>query len=346
MLMFRAVEYLPLVCLAVCWVALLWRHAAAEMLKRRAQFATDEMYRRITGHKPTRRPVFKWLAVISGLIMIATGLLRPQGGYHEEAIMGEGLDLVVALDISKSMYSDDIEGNSRLDVAKAILGRMVNGLRDDRLGLVVFAGETMVQSPLSYDKNAFSLFLKELIPIFCPGREPNLAGAIQTSLDRFDMTASQSKAILLISDGEDENRERLESAIAEAARKNIQVFTVGIGSERGGYIPEGRTWFGEVVYKKHQGKTVITRLNEGNLKEIAARTGASYFRAFDISSAREVIAGLDGIKRVAVTGGTRLTRSELYFFPVLLAFLVLLIEWMISERIPYEREKDHWLKRI
>ena len=94
MLMFRAVEYLPLVCLAVCWVALLWRHAAAEMLKRRAQFATDEMYRRITGHKPTRRPVFKWLAVIRTISSNRSA--AAQGGYHEEAIMGEGLDLVVA----------------------------------------------------------------------------------------------------------------------------------------------------------------------------------------------------------------------------------------------------------
>ncbi|HAE37579.1 MAG TPA: hypothetical protein DCG57_02935, partial [Candidatus Riflebacteria bacterium] len=81
-------------------------------------------------------------------------------------------------------------------------------------------------------------------------------------------------------------------------------------------------------------------------KEIAEKTGARYFRASDISSAREVVGGLDGIKRVAVSGGTRLIRHELYYIPVLLAFFLLLLEWMVSERIPYERERDHWLKRI
>ena len=292
------------------------------------------------------RHFFKWLAVIIGLALIGIGLLRPQGGFYEEAIMGEGLDLVIALDISKSMYADDIEGNSRLDVAKAILGRMVNGLRDDRIGLIAFAGETMVQSPLSYDKNAFLTFLERVNPGLLAKQGTNLAGAIQTSLDRFDMTASQSRAILLVSDGEDENKERLNAAIEEASRKKIQIFTVGIGSNGGGRIPEGRTWFGEVIYKRHKGRPVITKLEEGTLREIASRTGASYFRASDISSAREVIAGLDSIKRVAVSGGNRLVRRELFFYPVLLAFLVLLLEWMISERIPYEREQDHWLKRI
>lgn len=346
MLMFKSGELAFLLLFAAIWVTLLWKHTAAGLRRRRQNFACDRMFERIAGHKPTRRPVFKWCIVIAGLALAGIGLLRPQGGFYEEAIMGEGLDLVIALDISKSMYADDIDGNSRLDVAKAILARMVNGLRDDRLGLVVFAGETMIQSPLSYDKNAFLTFLERVNPGLLSRQGTNLGGAIQTSLDRFDLTASQSRAILLISDGEDENRDRLEKAIEEAARKKIQVFTVGIGSEAGGRIPEGRTWFGEVVYKRHKGRPVITKLNESNLREIAERTDASYFRASDISSAREVIAGLDGIKRIAVTGGSRLVRRELYFYPVLLAFLLLLLEWMISERIPYEREKDHWLKRI
>ncbi|HNX77005.1 MAG TPA: VWA domain-containing protein [Candidatus Rifleibacterium sp.] len=346
MLMFKSAEYLPLLLIAALWVAILWKHAAATLHRRRTAFASDLMFGRIAGHQPTRRPVVKWLIVLVVLMLVGVGLLRPQGGFYEEEIMGEGLDLVIALDISKSMYADDIEGNSRLDVAKAILARMVNGLRDDRLGLVVFAGETMIQSPLSYDKNAFLTFLERVNPSLLARQGTNLAGAIQTSLDRFDMTASQSRAIILISDGEDDNRERLEKAVEEAARKKIQVFTVGIGSTAGGRIPESRTWFGEIIYKRHNGRPVITKLNEANLKEIATRTGATYFRASDISSAREVIAGLDGIKRVTVTGGSRLVRRELYFYPVLLAFLLLLLEWMISERIPYEREKDHWLKRI
>jgi Ca-activated chloride channel family protein len=101
-----------------------------------------------------------------------------------------------------------------------------------------------------------------------------------------------------------------------------------------------------MIYKKHQGKLVVTKLEDKTLKEIAQNTGASYFRASDISSARQVVQELDGLKRVSMSGGTRQIKSELYYLPVLCAFLLLLLEWMISERIPYEREKDHWLKRI
>lgn len=344
--MFRTTENAFILILAAVWVILLWRVAAGKMRCRREAFASAVMFSRIAGHKPTRRPVFKWAMVLAGFALVGLGMMRPQGSLYEEKLMGEGLDLVVALDISKSMNANDIEGNSRLEVAKAILNKMVNGLRDDRVGLIVFAGETMVQSPLSYDKNTFLTFLERVNPSLLTKQGTNLAGAIQTALDRFDMTASQSKVVLLISDGEDSDKKRLDSAVEEAARKNIPVFTVGIGSKKGGYIPEGQTWFGDIVYKRYKGQPVITKLDEKNLREIAERTQAEYLRASDISSARKVISGLNNIKRVAVVGGSRQLRRELFFFPVLMAFLLLLLEWMISERIPYERERDHWLKRI
>ena len=344
--MLKNPENLVLLVVTAIWIAVLWRVAARDIRRRREAFASTTMLDRIASHKPTRRPVLKWVMILIGLALLGGALLRPQGSVFEENVFGQGLDLVIALDISKSMYANDIEGNSRLDVAKEILARMSNGLRDDRLGLVVFAGETMVQSPLSYDKGAFLTFLERVSPNLLAKQGTNLAGAIQTSLDRFDMTASQSKVILLISDGEDKDKQRLQAAIAEAVRKKIPVFTVGIGSEKGGRIPVSRNWFGDVEYLRHKGQVVVTRLEETNLKEIADKTGARYFRASDISSAKEVIGGLDGIKRVAVTGGTRLARHELYYIPVLLAFFLLLLEWMVSERIPYERERDHWLKRI
>jgi Ca-activated chloride channel family protein len=344
--MFKNPENLLVLFSAILWVAILWRKASYELARKKAGFASNLMLSRITGHQPTRRPVYKWFLVIAALVLLGIGLMRPLGEMTEEQVFGQGFDLVIALDISRSMNARDIEGNSRLDVAKAIISRMLNGLRDDRVGLVVFAGETMVQSPLSRDKNTFLTFLERVNPALLARQGTDLAGAVQTSIDRFDMTASQSKAIVLFSDGEDKNKEKLEKAIEEASRKKIPVFTVGIGSEKGSYIPEGRTWFGEMIYKKHQGKLVVTKLEDKTLKEIAQNTGASYFRASDISSARQVVQELDGLKRVSMSGGTRQIKSELYYLPVLCAFLLLLLEWMISERIPYEREKDHWLKRI
>lgn len=344
--MFKYPENMLIFAAALIWVVIVWRKAASELLLKRTRFATNVMMTRMAGHKPTKRPTYKWLMVLVGLALISIGIMRPLGNMSEEEVFGQGFDVVIALDISKSMSARDIDGNSRLDVAKAILGRMLNGLRDDRIGLVVFAGETMVQSPLSRDKNTFLTFLERVNPALLAKQGTDLAGAILTSVDRFDLTASQSRAIVLVSDGEDKNEKNLKAAIEEVAKKKIPVFTVGIGSEKGSYIPEGQTWFGEMIYKKHQGKLVVTKLDDSVLKRIAKDTQAEYFRASDISGAREVVKRLDGLKRIAVSGGKRQIRVELYWLPVLLAFLLLLIEWMISERIHYEREKDHWLKRI
>ena len=347
MIEFKSFENIYYFIFVFLWLILLWVHASNCLRKRREVFATSEMLNRITSHKPTKRPVVKWCIVLVSLVLLVITLLRPLGESYEEEVKGTGLDLVVALDISKSMKACDIEGNSRLDVAKSLLQNMVNGLKNDRVGLVVFAGETMVQSPLSYDKNSFLTFLQRVNPALLSEQGTNLGGAIQTSIDRFSTTASQTKVILLISDGEDPDSEHVKSAINEAAKKNIQVFTVGIGSERGGYIPEGQTWFGEIIYKRHaDGQPVISRIAEGPLKEIAEKTKADYFRAKDIATYKKVIKGLNNIKRVAVSGGKIVMREELYWIPLLIAFLLLLVEWVISERIPYSREQDHWLKRI
>lgn len=344
--MFRSPDNIVILVIVSIWLLVMWRTTANDIKKKRETFVSPEMFRRVAGHQPTRRPVFKWGLVIVAVLLLALAMMRPVGSLYEEEVFGEGLDLVVALDLSRSMHTHDIENVSRLEVAKAILSQLMKGLRNDRVALVVFAGEAMVQSPLSHDKNTFLTFLDRADPKLLSRQGTNIAEAIETSIDRFDMVASQSKVIILLSDGEDPDQERLKKAVDEAARKKIPVFTVGLGSEKGGPIPEGRTWYGEVVYRRHEGKVVVSRLNDTNLREIAEKTSAAYFRASDVASARDVIAGLNEIPRIAMAGGTRQVRHELYFYPVLLAFLLLLIEWIVSERIPYAREKDHWLKRI
>ncbi|MDD3000878.1 MAG: VWA domain-containing protein [Candidatus Riflebacteria bacterium] len=342
----RNSDNLVLLVIAVLWSIPLIKHTLKDLRRKRLMFAEETMLNRIAGHKPTQRPAYKAIMIFTAFALLGFALLRPQGELYEEQISGSGLDLVVAMDISKSMMANDIDGNTRLEVAKAIVKNMVQGLKNDRLGLIVFAGETMVQSPVSYDKNAFLTFLDRINPNLLAKQGTNLAGAIQTSIDRFDMTASQSKVILLISDGEDQKHDELDGAIKEAAKKKIPVFTLGIGSHEGGRIPESRGWFGEINYKRYKGQVIVSKLNEKVLKKIANETDATYYRASDISGARKVIESLNGIKRVVVNGGTRMTQKELYYIFVFIAFFLLLFEWVLSERIHYEREKDHWLKRL
>ena len=227
---FRYLDNLILLVFTAFWSFVLIRHSLKDLRRRRLAFASQEMLGRIAGHKPTQRPAYKWFMIFLALGFMGIGLLRPQGQLREEQVKGEGLDLVVALDVSTSMNANDIGGNTRLSVARAILKQMVQGLKNDRLGLIVFAGETMVQSPVSYDKNTFITFLDRADPSIMAIQGTNMAAAIQTSIDRFDMTASQSKVILMVSDGEDHNVEELNRAIDEAVKKNIPIFTLGIGA--------------------------------------------------------------------------------------------------------------------
>ncbi|NLI79876.1 MAG: VWA domain-containing protein [Candidatus Riflebacteria bacterium] len=344
--MFREPHTLWLLVLALGWAVLLIGVLVSDLRRRRAAFASAPMLGRIAGHQPTRRPLIKWVLIVTALLLFGLALARPQGDVVEEAVLGQALDLVVALDVSQSMLAPDVEGNNRLHVARFLVAKMLEGLRQDRLGLIAFAGDTMVQCPLTLDKNAFLTFLERVDPSLLTKQGTNLAGAIETALDRFDFTASQSRVIVLISDGEDQDKARLDRAVAEAKRKQVPVFTVGIGSKEGSYLPVGRDVWGTIQYKTWRGERVVTRLDDTLLKKIARETGAKYFRASDVSTANEVAAGLGGIKRIAIAGGTRLTTRELYAMPLLAGFLLLLLEWMISERIPYAREKDHWLKRI
>lgn len=344
--MFKQPENLLLLLGGLIWIALLWRASAQELRRKRRALASEVMLDRIVGHTPTKRPFWKGLMMVLAFALIGLALARPLGGLMEEDVTGSGLDLIVALDVSTSMNARDIGGNSRLDVAKALLVRMMNGFLQDRVGLVIFAGDTMVQCPLSHDRNAFLTFLERVDPSLLTKQGTNLAGAIETALDRFDYTASQSRVVMLISDGEDSNRERLEKAIAAARERNVLIYTLGIGSREGAPIPVGRDVWGRFTYKVHQGRRVVTKLEDGTLRKIAEGTAAKYFRTSDIASARAVAEELTGLKRVAISQGKRFVVQELFFWPCLAAFFVLFLEWLMSDRIPYERERDHWLKRL
>ncbi len=344
--MFREPIHLLLLLAGLFWTALLARRVISDLRRRREAFAAREMLRRISGHQATRRPVVKWLMMILGLALLGIGLARPTGGSFEEAVSGRGMDVVVALDVSTSMKAPDIDGNSRLDVAKALIQRLLGALGNDRVGLVAFAGDTMVQCPLTPDKGTFLTFLQRVDPAMLTVQGTNLAAAVETALDRFDYTASRTRVIVLVSDGEDRDPKRVDRAVADAGRRGIPVYTVGIGSLEGSYLPEGRDVWGRLIYKTFKGERVVTKLDDTMLRRIARDSRGAYFRAQDVSSARSVAAALESLPRTSIHQGSQTVTRELFQWPVLLAFLLLLVEWMVSERIPYEREKDHWLKRL
>ena len=274
--------------------------------------------------------------VVVALALLAVALARPQAGGRARLTKEPGLDMVVALDFSRSMLAKDVYP-SRLERAKRELEQLMDGLAGDRIGLVAFAGETLSYPPTT-DYAAVKLFWRDLNPWDMPVGGTAIGQAMHASLDlltRLRAQGGQSRAqiILLLTDGEDTDSEPLAMA-DEASKLGVKVFTVGIGSRSGELIPEyDETGKVTGYVKDADGKYVTSRLAEDMLMQIAQKTGGEYFHADPKRFGVEEIAhALAGLKRSENEARVVKQYDEIYELFVLPAFLLLVGEACMSER--------------
>ncbi len=224
------------------------------------------------------RPAVQGALYGLGLVLFGIALAQPQIGEEVKPEKRRGIDLVVALDASKSMLARDVQP-SRLDRARLELTTLLDELKGDRVALVAFAGDAFIQSPLTSDYSAVKLFLRAVEPDQMPQGGSNIGDALRLSkqlLENADRGAKE-KVIVLLSDGEDLVGE-VDEAVAELKRANIQVLTVGVGSEQGEPIPVYNRRGEFVDYKKDSsGETVITRMDRTGLSAIADATGGAFY---------------------------------------------------------------------
>jgi Ca-activated chloride channel family protein len=274
--------------------------------------------------------------LVVAVTLMAFALARPQAGGRARLERQRGLDLVVALDFSKSMLARDIYP-SRLERAKRELERLMDRLGGDRIGLVAFAGETLTYPPTT-DYAAVKLFWRDLTPSDMPVGGTAIGRAMKAGLDllvrlRAKGGATRSQVILLLTDGEDTESEPLEVA-GEASRLGVKVFTVGIGSRSGELIPEVNEE-GQVTgyVKDKEGKYVTSRLAEEMLSQIALKTGSEYLRADAKRFGVEAVeAALLNLKRTENEARLVKQYDEVYEILVLPAFLLLVGEACTAER--------------
>ncbi len=282
------------------------------------------------------RKALRAVEVTVAVALLAFALARPQAGGRATLHKQRGLDLVVALDFSKSMLATDMYP-SRLERAKRELDRLMGRLAGDRIGLVAFAGETLTYPPTT-DYAAVKLFWRDIGPEDMPVGGTAIGRAMRSGLDlltrlRAAGGESRGQVILLLTDGEDTESEPLAMA-DEASRLGVKVFTIGIGSRSGDLIPEVRD-DGKVAgyVKDKDGKYVTSRLGEETLVKIAAKTGGEYFRAdpkrFGVE---QVEAALAGLKRTESEARVVKQYDEMFELFLLPAFLLLVGEVCSKER--------------
>lgn len=242
------------------------------------RFADVEMRDYLVPQRSGRRGVFKFIVFLLMIACLILGLANLQSGSKMEEVKREGIDLYIAVDVSNSMNAQDIVP-SRLDRSKQAINKLIGDLQGDRLGVIVFAEKAFVQLPITTDYAAAKMFLASVNTNSVASQGTAIGEAIDLAVKSFP-DDERSKAIIIISDGEDHENDAAMSAAKEAAKKGIKIYTIGMGLPDGAPIPEYNQYGRMVGYKKDKsGNTIVTRLDEEMLRRIADAGGGMYVRA-------------------------------------------------------------------
>lgn len=241
-----------------------------------SKFAKKEILQELMPNVSYSRPVIKfviWLFAISAVIL---ALARPQFGSKLKTEKREGVELIIALDVSNSMMAEDIQPN-RLERAKRAISRLVDNLKDDKIGLIVFAGDAYTQLPITTDYSSAKLFLNSVNTTIVPRQGTAIGAAINLAVNSFSPQFEGSKAVIIITDGENHEDDAIGAASA-ASEQSIIVHTVGMGLPQGAPIPEFSN--GQKDYRRdNQGQVIVTKLDEAMLQRVAAAGKGIYVRA-------------------------------------------------------------------
>ena len=273
------------------------------------------------------RPWVKFLLLITALSSLILALARPQFGSKISHEKRNGIEAIIALDISNSMLAQDVQP-SRLDKSKLMIENLINSFINDKIGLVVFAGEAYVQLPITSDYVSAKMFLSDITPNLISAQGTDIARAIRVSLSSFTQQKGVGKAIILITDGEDNEGGALE-AVKEAKEKGVNVFILGVGDSKGAPIPLGN---GEYLKDNH-GQTVMTAFNENMCKEIAQAGSGTYIHIDNTSLAQEQLNNeLSKLQKGDSDAVVYSEYNEQFQIVALFSFILLLIEVCLLER--------------
>ncbi len=261
----------------------------------------------------------KKLVLLFVLFCMLLALANPFFDKGSEDVKQEGIDIVIAMDVSKSMLAKDIAPD-RLTRAKLFVNQLLEQLNGDRIGLVVFAGNAYIQVPLTNDYSIFDLYLSSLEPGMIPSQGTAIGDAIETAESLFDKTTNKYRALILITDGETHDKQALRAAKA-AAKRGATIYTIGIGNAKGSPVPTKSGYL-----KDENGKTVLSALNENLLEDIAHKGSGKYVNLQQDKSASKILArhinNKEGRPFVAVN---QARKGSIYpvFISISIAFLLL-----------------------
>lgn len=309
-----------------------------EMRKRKLKlkkFGDLSLLKQLMPDVSSSRKSLKFWLMIAALALLIVMLARPQMGTKISQEKRKGIEVIISLDISNSMRAEDVVP-SRLDKSKMLVENMVDNFTNDKVGLVVFAGDAFIQLPITSDYVSAKMFLQNTDPSLIATQGTDLAGAIELSSKSFTQQDKVGRAILIITDGEDHEGGAIEAA--EKARKNgIRVFVLGVGSTKGSPVPDGNGAY----MKDNSGQEVISALNEEMCKQVAQAGGGAYIHVDNTSLAqRQLNDELTKLQKGDISSVVYSEYDEQFQAVGILVLILLIIEMLILER------KNPFFKKI
>lgn len=270
------------------------------------------------------RPQIKfWLTFVALCFMVLL-IARPQFGSKVETVKRQGIETVIALDISNSMLAEDVAPN-RLEKSKNIISRLVDSFEDDKVGLIVFAGDAFIQLPITSDFISAKMFLESINPGLITRQGTNVKAAIDMATRSFTPNEEVGKAIIIITDGENHEGGAVEAAKA-AVEKGMSVYVMGVGSLEGSPIPTGRNDF----RRDKEGNVIVTKLNEKMCQEIAAAGNGVYIRIDNTNNAQKILQKeIDKLAKADIETAIYSEYDEQFQAVAWIAFILLLLEMLL-----------------
>ncbi len=320
-------------------VVVLWLISMVWKRGKQRKFADKSLMQRLSPDRSWFKSALKIGVISLALVMMSFALVNPKIGTKLETVKREGVDVVFALDVSKSMLAEDIAPN-RLEKSKQLVAQIINSLAGDRIGIIGYAGSAFPQVPITTDFSSAKLFLNSMNTDMVSSQGTAITEAIEMAKTYYNDEEQTNRVLFIISDGED-HEGNVGSVAREAAEEGIQVFTIGVGTSGGGPIPIKRNGILQYYKRDQENNQVITRLDQAMLEEIAEQGGGEYI---DGSNTKEVVeevtAILNGMDKKEFEAKQFTDFKDQFQWFIAGALLMLILDLLLLER------KTNWLRKL
>ena len=320
-------------------MALLFLYVQYWKRKKQREFGDLVLVAQLSPAKSPFKSILKFVVLILALASLIMALVNPKMGTKMETIKREGIDIVFAVDVSKSMLAEDV-APSRLEKSKQLVSQIINQLGNDRIGIVAYAGSAFPVLPITTDYGVAKMFLQSMNTNMVSSQGTSLDEAINLSGTFFDKSNKTSKLVILISDGEDHS-EGAEDAAAEATKMGMKIITIGVGTPKGGPIPLKQNGVVQSFKRDQNNEVVITKLNAESLESIAKATKGMYINGNQTKEVLEKIKkALDTIQKTEFEATQMANFQSQFQWFVGLAILLLILDLFLLERT------TAWIKKL